>query len=249
MKKYTGSVYFVIFFLFLGINQIFSQVSINNDGSSPDPSAMLEIKSDNKGLLLPRIDYNNRPLNPAAGLLIFVTTNGPFGNGLYIFDGIGWVKLATITYYMGQHVGGGVVFYIDPSGQHGLISSETDQQGFFPYGCNTDTIPGANGTAIGTGETNTSAILAVCPSPGIAARVCDTSTTGGYTDWFLPSRDELDTMYVHRDTIGGFNLFYYWSSTEQSIPGAWLVDFNASIPNEGWANKNRYIYLRCIRKF
>ncbi|MCK9422379.1 MAG: DUF1566 domain-containing protein [Bacteroidales bacterium] len=225
------------------------QVSINNDGSAPDSSAMLEIKSENKGLLLPRIDYNNRPLNATTGLLIYVTANGPFGNGLYIFDGVGWLKINTSTYYLGQHVGGGVVFYLDPSGQHGLIASETDLPDYYLYGCDTDTIPGANGTALGTGATNTAAILAVCPTPGIAASVCDTLTTGGFTDWFLPSVDELDSVYVHQSIIGGFAPFWYWSSTEQSIPGAWIVEFDIEPPNVGWTSKNSYLNVRCIRKF
>ena len=240
-----------VFLHLLGILEVMSQVSITTDGSAPDSSAMLDIKSNNKGLLLPRIDFNNRPLTPAMGLLIFVTANGPAGNGLYFFDGTGWTKISTITYTMGQHVGGGVVFYIDPSGLHGLISSDTDQPGTFPYGCNTDSIPGANGTALGTGQQNTSAIVAACASPEIAARACDTSTYGGFTDWFLPSRDELDTMFVYQSTIGGFNSSdWYWSSTQQSIPGAWIVIFNSVYPGiEAWTNKDGYLEVRCIRKF
>ena len=66
-----------------------SQVSINTDGSAPDPSAMLEIKSNNKGLLLPRIDFNNRPANPAMGLLIYVTANGRQGTDFIFLTGQG----------------------------------------------------------------------------------------------------------------------------------------------------------------
>ena len=108
-----------VFFPMLYIPEVMSQVSISTDGSAPDPSAMLEIKSTNKGLLLPRINFNNRPSNPVVGLLIFVTANGPAGNGLYFYDGAGWTKISTVSYYMGQHVNGGVVFYIDPTGMHG----------------------------------------------------------------------------------------------------------------------------------
>jgi len=239
-----------VFFPMLYIPEVMSQVSISTDGSAPDPSAMLEIKSTNKGLLLPRINFNNRPSNPVVGLLIFVTANGPAGNGLYFYDGAGWTKISTVSYYMGQHVNGGVVFYIDPSGQHGLIASDIDQPDNYPYGCNTDSIPGANGTALGTGQQNTAAIVAACPTPGIAARVCDTSAHGGLTGWFLPSIDEVDSMYVHRDTIGGFNpTGWYWSSSQQSTPGAWIVTFDYPIPNEGWTNKDGYLRVRCIRKF
>ena len=252
MKPYSKIIFLLVLWHLSGCPESMSQVSINADGSAPNPAAMLEIKSDNRGLLPPRIDYNNRPLNPAAGLLIYVTAHGPFGNGLYIFDGARWLIINTNTFSVGQHAGGGIIFYIDPSRHHGLIASETDQPSY-PYGCNTDTIPGANGTALGTGEQNSAAILSVCADPGIAARVCDTIVIGGYSDWFLPSRDELDSMQVHQDTIGGFNsssYSYYWSSTEQSIPGAWVVDFSAVFPNiAAWTNKDGYFYVRCIRKF
>jgi hypothetical protein len=227
MKTLCKFLILSVFLHLLAGPDVMSQVSINTDGSAPDPSAMLDIKSTNKGLLLPRIDFNNRPLTPAMGLLIFVTANGPAGNGFYFFDGTGWTKISTNTYYMGQHVNGGVVFYIDPSGLHGLIASNIDQPNYYPYGDSTLNITGATGTALGTGQQNTAAIIAADPTPGIAARVCDTSTHGGLSGWFLPSIDELDSMYVHKDTIGGFDLtFWYWSSSQQSPPAAWLVTFN-----------------------
>jgi len=249
---------FLILFILLsqmGIPDAICQVSINTDGSNPDASAMLEIKSNNKGFLLPRIDFNNRPASPAAGLMIYVIANGPLGNGFYIYDGTGWFKLLSAPVFsIGQHYGGGVIFYIDPSGQHGLISSETDQQDnyypYFPYGDSTLNITGATGTAFGTGQQNTAAIVAADPTPQIAARLCDTSTHAGYTDWFLPSVDELDSMYVHRDTIGGFDTgFLYWSSSQQSPPAGWVVTFYAIIPNEAWTNKTANLLVRCIRKF
>ena len=88
--------------------QVIGQVSINTDGSAPHPSAMLEVKSTNKGFLLPRIDFNSRPNPASAGLLIFVTANGPLGNNaFYYYDGTGWVMLASANVFqIGQHIGG-----------------------------------------------------------------------------------------------------------------------------------------------
>lgn len=69
----------VVFFLFFSA-ATFAQVGINTDYSSPDPSAMLEVKSTNSGLLIPRLSGNKRDLipSPAAGLLIFNTTSNQF---------------------------------------------------------------------------------------------------------------------------------------------------------------------------
>ena len=63
-------------------------------------------------------------------------------------------------------------------------------------GCFGTNISGADGTAIGTGAQNTIDIVNANCSPymsgnSIAANICDTLTLGGYSDWFLPSKDEL----------------------------------------------------------
>jgi hypothetical protein len=232
--------------------QVIGQVAISTDGSAPNPSAMLEVKSNDKGFLLPRIDFNNRPDPASAGLLIFVTANGPLGNNaLYYYDGTGWVMLASATVHLGQNIGGGIVFYLDPTGRHGLISTEMDQSVWgSPWGSASILVgPGAQGFAIGTGAQNSSAIMAVNPEPEIAARMCDTLTLNGFADWFLPSIDELDSMYVKRDIIGGFQPDgWYWSSTEHDLEGAWLEIFD--IPRiKGWTYKENWLSVRCIRKF
>lgn len=70
-------------------------VGINDDGSDPDAAAMLDVKSTSKGILIPRIDYNNKPATPPTGLLIFVTANGPDGNNaFYFYNGSSWEKVA-----------------------------------------------------------------------------------------------------------------------------------------------------------
>jgi hypothetical protein len=257
MKNYTGSVFFLFFFLFAGVKPLYSQVAINTDNSPPDPSAMLDIQSTNKGLLIPRIDFNDRPVPAPPGLMIFVTANGPYGNNaLYIYNGVGWSALDFDNLTIGKYTGGGVVFYIDPSGLHGLISSTVDQTTYARWGCDTTTLigPGAENTGLETGDANTTAIVNSCSNPTLAAGICDTLTRGGFTDWYLPARDELDSMFVHRNIIGGFNytsFHWYWTSTEHDAPGAWIVDFNSTAnPNTGgWTNKFVQVFVRCIRKF
>jgi Protein of unknown function (DUF1566) len=61
---------------------------------------------------------------------------------------------------------------------------------------------------------------------GIAARICDTLTLNGHTDWFLPSKDELDQMYIQRNIIGGFSSGNYWSSSQVDAGDAWTQDFS-----------------------
>lgn len=226
------------------------QVSINSDGSTPDPAAMLEIKSADKGFLLPRIDFNNRPTSPIAGLMIYVTSNGPLGNGIYVFGEEAWSKITTtIALSLGLHYGGGVIFYLDNSKQHGLIADVADLPDYYPYGCN-NAVLGADGTDLGTGSSNTATIVANCPDADIAAKACVSSTQGGFTDWFLPSRDEVDSLYVHQAIIGGFTTEgWYLSSSEQSDTGAWIVIFDTGGSVAGWTSKDGAFHVRCVRSF
>jgi hypothetical protein len=116
---------------------------------------------------------------------------------------------------VGQFQQGGIVFYVDASGQHGLVAASSDQSSGAIYGCRT-TLVNASGFAIGTGNQNTSRILTFCTTQGIAAKICSDLVLNGYNDWFLPSVDELNQMYIKRITIGGFNAENYVSSTEDT---------------------------------
>ncbi len=70
-------------------------VAINTDGALPNSNSILDVVSSNKGILIPRIDYNNRPTTGlTSGLLIYVTTNGPSGNNtFYYYNGSDWTIL------------------------------------------------------------------------------------------------------------------------------------------------------------
>jgi hypothetical protein len=69
-------------------------ISINVDDEDPHPSAILDIKNDSLGLLIPRISSANRPNLPAEGLLVYQVDNTP---GFYYFDGIDWQMLSATT--------------------------------------------------------------------------------------------------------------------------------------------------------
>ncbi|MCX6250309.1 MAG: hypothetical protein NTX61_06110, partial [Bacteroidetes bacterium] len=207
-------------------------------------------KATNKGLLLPRIDFADRPDPASAGLMVFVNANGPQGNNaVYVYNGTQWVKLTTSTISMGDYAFGGIVFYIDATGQHGYVASSADQ-GVFPWGCNGTLIgPGAEYLDFGTGQDNTTAIVNACSETDIAAKVCDDLILNSFSDWFLPSNDEVDSIYIHRDLLNGINTGWYWSSTEWDAGGATFHPFDQPLGSIWITTKSNPAYVRCVRKF
>jgi hypothetical protein len=158
----------------------------------------------------------------------------------------GNLNINPTSFYIGQSYGGGIIFYIDGTGQHGLISATSDQSTTVQWGCYGTTI-GGTGTAIGTGQANTSAIVNGCTMAGIAARICNDLVLNGYDDWFLPSKDELHQMNLQKSVIGGFVGSFYWSSSEGDANGAWMERFFFDIQANIY--KTATCLVRAVRAF
>ncbi|MFZ4414747.1 MAG: FISUMP domain-containing protein [Bacteroidales bacterium] len=149
---------------------------------------------------------------------------------------------------IGQTFGGGIIFYIDWTGLHGLISSTSDQAISAVWGCY-GTLTGASSLLVGAGQTNTAAIINICSQPGIAAKICDSLVLNGYNDWFLPSIGALSAMYDKSNFIGGFDYTArYWSSTEYNNNQAWYRPFYSGFTAH-YSDKTDIYRVRAIRAF
>jgi hypothetical protein len=128
--------------------------------------------------------------------------------------------------------GGGIVFFNKGNTIGGwqyletAASTNNDSTGL-TWGCYGTSI--GTQVTVGSGESNTSFIVAGCNETSFAAKICNDLVLGGQTDWFLPSRDELNLMYknLHTNNQGNFStLAGYWSSTENDAENAWGFNFD-----------------------
>jgi hypothetical protein len=148
---------------------------------------------------------------------------------------------------------GGWVFYdkgFYSDGWRFMEAAPVDQSTGVQWYNGSSTSTGAIETAIGTGSANTAQIISDQGEGTYAATVCTAYEGGGYIDWFLPSKDELNQMYVNLKVYGVGGLTdanYYWSSSESSDLAACIQYlFNG---NQGQNTKDGLLYVRAVRVF
>lgn len=131
-----------------------------------------------------------------------------------------------------------------------LEAAPSDQSTGIQWYNGTSTTTEATGTAIGTGSANTATIVNIQGVGSYAAQLCDDLTIGGsYSDWFLPSKDELNLMYInlHVEGVGDFVDDPYWSSLEFDETNAWRQRFFDGNPNA--IPKFGDYWVRAVRAF
>jgi hypothetical protein len=164
----------------------------------------------------------------------------------------------TPAFGIGEAYGGGFIIYLDESGEHGLIAAETDQSEGIIWDNGTD-CKKTNVTtlSIGAGQANTTRLVSVLGLGSYPARKCDELVLNGFSDWFLPSLEELDCMQKALSVFDreyNLNGIYYWTSSEAPETevsrscSAWVQNLFTG-EKRSWAKNDPTPYVRAVRAF
>lgn len=269
------SKYIIPAFIFLGFllfsTYAHAQVAINDNGDQPNSNAILDLSSasNDKGILIPRLTTAERTAMslgaPDEGLTVYDSDTKTY----WLWDGSQWGDFNSgPKVKVGDIYDGGFVFWVDESGEHGLMASLDDLDGGsgVSFSNVTSTLIGSTAQSMTDGTSNTAAITAQAGHSSSAALLCENHNGGGHSDWYLPSLRELNMMFqvdaimddiLDNDgdpstnglrqqsstPIGG----RYWSSTEQSSSYAYC--FISYLNYNQQFTKLSVAGVRAVRKF
>ena len=205
-------------------------IQLGGDGVIAGSTAITNVKTTGT-LTAGTVTYPNAH-NSTAGQLLSINATGTAAWTTPASSGGG-------THTIGELYGGGIVFYVWDGGAHGLIAATDNLTGKFW---------GADGTlvsstiyplrdGIGAGRNNTERIIQnIKASDNIfksdytsyAAYVCLTYQGGNYGDWYLPSKYELNLLYLQKSIIGWVS-GNYWSSNDYAPRDAYYLDFSSGL--------------------
>jgi len=164
------------------------------------------------------------------------------------------------THYIGEEYGGGVIFHLwkDNAGvEHGLIVALTDQSISQAWSNVTSAEIGTSAQSSWDGLSNSNSIVGQAGHTSSAAKLCLDLVSGGQSDWYLPSIQELNMLWNNYYTVtralsqisGATQLSNraYWSSSESYGNYAWNFDFDYGFTNSD--DKDGTSYVRAVRAF
>tara|TARA_B100001057_G_C22869919_1_gene958258 strand:- start:231 stop:2696 length:2466 start_codon:yes stop_codon:yes gene_type:complete len=177
---------------------------------------------------------------------------------------------------IGDYVGGGIVFHIESKKNYALVCDISDI-GITDFGFEGNYVPNLTSTEIGAGQPNTNNLFESIVKPYYdeyldktyqsyenrpkAVDLCKNSSAQGFNDWFLPSKDEINQLYLfnkmleRKSIVNGFEPMsknYYWSSSLSGKNGVWMQSFldsdnNKYIDSEGYQGPRAKHHIYCVR--
>jgi hypothetical protein len=187
-------------------------------------------------------DQDGSETKVTAGTNVTITGAGTTASPYVVNSTAGGSSLA-----IGDSYQGGIIFWLDATGQHGLIAATADQSTGIQWYNGTFTVTNAVRDGIGAGMYNTERIIANQSTGSYAAQLCANYQGGGYGDWYLPSKYELNLLYLQKTAVGGFASAYYWSSTENDLNSAWTQNFGNG--SQDYDYKDYANRVRAVRAF
>jgi len=185
------------------------------------------------------------PGQPLTVAGIIQTTSG----GVMFPDGTTQTTAtAANVHTIGEFYGGGRVFYIYDGGQHGLIADTANLITFARWNNGSITTTNAVRDDVFAGQFNTNRIVINQGTGNYAAQVCANCQSGGFGDWYLPSKYELNLLYQQKAILPWVASGGYWSSTEYNADYAWIQYFTSGL--QGFTGKaSTLICMLAIRAF